>query len=107
MVAMGELTGARHRARGRVSAAIRRLVAVWHGFPRTMRAGIAVVWVGFLADTVMPAGTWVNDIPPAIFMLIHVVLFMWAPVSPRWRSNVVPGFSATASASTLARRSAT
>ena len=24
----------------------------------------------------MPAGTWVNDIPPAIFMLIHVVLFL-------------------------------
>lgn len=24
----------------------------------------------------MPAGTWVNDIPPAIFMLIHIVLFI-------------------------------
>jgi hypothetical protein len=26
----------------------------------------------------MPAGTWVNDIPPAIFMLIHIVLFIVA-----------------------------
>jgi hypothetical protein len=24
----------------------------------------------------MPAGTWVNSIPPAIFMLIHVILFL-------------------------------
>ncbi len=24
----------------------------------------------------MPAGTWVNNIPPAVFMLIHIVLFL-------------------------------
>jgi hypothetical protein len=35
----------------RLRAGSRWLLALWRGFPRTMRAGIAVVWVGFLVDT--------------------------------------------------------
>jgi hypothetical protein len=54
---MGEWTGAGRRAPGRASAALRRLATVWSGFPRTMRAGIGIVWIGFLADTAAHAST--------------------------------------------------
>ena len=49
-MAMGEWSSA-GRAPGRASAAVRRLAALWYGFPRTMRVGTGVVWIGFLADT--------------------------------------------------------
>jgi hypothetical protein len=51
-MAMGELSGWGRRAPGRAGVGLRRLAALWSGFPRTMRAGIGVVWIGFLADTV-------------------------------------------------------
>jgi hypothetical protein len=35
----------------RLRSAWRWLLALWRGFPRTMRAGIVVVWLGFLVDT--------------------------------------------------------
>jgi len=54
-VVMGELTGAGRRPTARVRGALGHLVSLWRGFSRTMRAGIVVVWIGFLADTIAHA----------------------------------------------------
>jgi hypothetical protein len=40
-----------HHGPGRLRGVLTQALALWSGFPRTMRAGIAVVWIGFLADT--------------------------------------------------------
>lgn len=43
------------RAPGRLSTVLASLLSLWRGFPRVMRVGIAVVWIGFIADTVAHA----------------------------------------------------
>ncbi len=35
----------------RLTVASRWLLGLWRGFPRTMRAGVVVVWIGFAVDT--------------------------------------------------------